>query len=67
MAPGRQLGLGSLCGAPPVQLSYGKCQRLPKERQAVPSVASVPVALAADSRGKLSFLWPYKVRRAENG
>lgn len=65
--PGRQLGLGSLGGAPPVQLSYVKCQRLPKEHQAVPSVASIPVVLAADSSRKLSFLWPYKVHRAENG
>lgn len=65
--PERQLGLGSLSGAPPVQLSYVKCQRLPKEHQAVPSVASIPAALAADSSRKLSFLWPYKVHRAENG
>lgn len=65
--PGRQLGLRSLGGAPPVQLSYVKCQRLPKEHQAVLLVPSIPVALAADSSRKLSFLWPYKVHGAENG
>lgn len=54
--PGRQLGLGSLGGAPPVQLSNVKCQRLPNEHQAVPSVASIPMALEADGSRKPSFL-----------